>query len=287
MSETIEQVDKVSGRIVWIDCEMTGLDIKSDALVEIAAIVTDADLNPLDGGCSFVIKPPATALAAMGDFVRKMHTDSGLINEFESGMTLQDTQEQLMAYLKTHIPEPRKAPLAGNSINMDRQFIARDLPAVDAYLHYRIIDVSSIKELARRWFPRAYFAAPKKSGNHRALGDIQDSIQELAYYRAAIMSPAPAHRTGGGSGSLKGTAAFRRKAPTRRRPRTASTRRRVIDGTPGSGRRRLRNGSWRGTRQSTPALYTGMLPIRFAGLTGGGGVLTMQCPVEPQWPGGA
>lgn len=190
MSESIEQVDKVSGRIVWIDCEMTGLDIKNDALVEIAAIVTDADLNQLDGGCSFVIKPPATALAAMGDFVRKMHTDSGLINEFESGMTLQDSQEQLMAYLKTHIPEPRKAPLAGNSINMDRQFIARDLPAVDAYLHYRIIDVSSIKELARRWFPRAYFAAPKKSGNHRALGDIQDSIQELAYYRAAIMSPA-------------------------------------------------------------------------------------------------
>ena len=190
MSESIEQVDKVSGRIVWIDCEMTGLDIKSDALVEIAAIVTDADLNQLDGGCSFVIKPPATALADMGDFVRKMHTDSGLINEFESGMTLQDTQEQLMTYLRTHIPEPRKAPLAGNSINMDRQFIARDLPAVDAYLHYRIIDVSSIKELARRWFPRAYFAAPKKSGNHRALGDIQDSIHELAYYRAAIMSPA-------------------------------------------------------------------------------------------------
>ena len=126
----------------------------------------------------------------MGDFVRKMHTDSGLIHELESGLALDDTQEQLMSYLKTHIPEPRKAPLAGNSINMDRQFIARDLPAVDAYLHYRIIDVSSIKELARRWFPRAYFAAPKKSGNHRALGDIQDSIQELAYYRAAIMSPA-------------------------------------------------------------------------------------------------
>ena len=181
--------DKINERIVWIDCEMTGLDLEKDALIEIAVIVTDADLNPLGEGVDIIIKPPTGF--TMSEFVTNMHTESGLIKELESGTSLEAAQTEVMAYITTWIPEARKAPLAGNSVGMDRLFIARDLPLLDAHLHYRIIDVSSIKEIARRWFPRTYFASPKKSGNHRALGDIQDSLNELRYYREAIFAPRP------------------------------------------------------------------------------------------------
>ena len=181
--------DKINERIVWIDCEMTGLDLEKDALIEIAVIVTDADLNPLGEGVDIIIKPPTGF--TMSEFVTNMHTESGLIKELESGTSLEAAQTEVMAYITTWVPEARKAPLAGNSVGMDRLFIARDLPLLDAHLHYRIIDVSSIKEIARRWFPRSYFASPKKSGNHRALGDIQDSLNELRYYREAIFAPRP------------------------------------------------------------------------------------------------
>ena len=181
--------DKINERIVWIDCEMTGLDLEKDALIEIAVIVTDADLNPLGEGVDIIIKPPTGF--TMSEFVTNMHTESGLIKELESGTSLEAAQTEVMEYITTWVPEARKAPLAGNSVGMDRLFIARDLPLLDAHLHYRIIDVSSIKEIARRWFPRSYFASPKKSGNHRALGDIQDSLNELRYYREAIFAPRP------------------------------------------------------------------------------------------------
>ena len=181
--------DKINERIVWIDCEMTGLDLEKDALIEIAVIVTDADLNPLGEGVDIIIKPPTGF--TMSEFVTNMHTESGLIKELESGTSLEAAQTEVMAYITTWVPEARKAPLAGNSVGMDRLFIARDLPLLEAHLHYRIIDVSSIKEIARRWFPRSYFASPKKSGNHRALGDIQDSLNELRYYREAIFAPRP------------------------------------------------------------------------------------------------
>ena len=181
--------DKINERIVWIDCEMTGLDLEKDALIEIAVIVTDADLNPLGEGVDIIIKPPTGF--TMSEFVTNMHTESGLIKELESGTSLEAAQTEVMAYITTWVPEARKAPLAGNSVGMDRLCIARDLPLLDAHLHYRIIDVSSIKEIARRWFPRSYFASPKKSGNHRALGDIQDSLNELRYYREAIFAPRP------------------------------------------------------------------------------------------------
>ncbi len=183
--------DRSSDRIVWIDCEMTGLDLGADALVEVAALVTDSQLNVLGEGVDLVIRPPQEAIDQMNEVVRTMHTTSGLIEELAAGTTLEDAQEQVMAYVREYVPSPRKAPLAGNSVGTDRGFIARDLPVLDEHLHYRIIDVSSIKELARRWFPRAYFNSPKKAGGHRALADIRESIAELRYYREAVFVPEP------------------------------------------------------------------------------------------------
>jgi oligoribonuclease len=178
-------------QLVWIDCEMTGLDLARDALIEIACIVTDAQLVPADDGVDLVIKPPAEALDTMPEVVREMHTASGLLNALPSGVTLAEAQEQVLAYARKHVHEARKVPLCGNSIATDRMFIARDMPELDAFLHYRMVDVSSIKELARRWYPRAYFASPQKHGGHRALADIRESIRELRYYREAIFVPPP------------------------------------------------------------------------------------------------
>jgi oligoribonuclease len=178
-------------RIVWIDCEMTGLSLQDDALIEVAALVTDFDLNVLGEGVDLVIKPPAQALAQMNDFVTTMHTTSGLLTELEHGITLTEANEQLMAYVREWVPEARRAPLGGNTVATDRGFLARDLPELDAWLHYRIIDVSSIKELSRRWFPRAYINSPEKHGGHRALADIRESIAELRYYREAVFVAPP------------------------------------------------------------------------------------------------
>lgn len=172
--------------LIWIDCEMTGLNLPTDALVEVAALVTDENLNPIGSGVEVVIKPPASALAQMSDFVREMHTDSGLLPLLEQGRSLSEAEELILEYLESSGVPAGKAPLAGNSLWLDRNFIARDLPRVNQYIHYRSVDVSSIKELAKRWYPKAYFAAPEKSGNHRALGDVRDSIAELAHYRASI-----------------------------------------------------------------------------------------------------
>ncbi|WP_343900703.1 oligoribonuclease [Arthrobacter rhombi] len=177
--------------IVWIDCEMTGLSLEADALIEVAVLVTDPELNILGEGVDVVIKPEAQALEQMNDFVRQMHTTSGLLEELDGGMDLDSATEQVLEYIRTWVPEPGKAPLAGNTIGTDRNFLARDMPGVIDHLHYRVIDVSTIKELARRWYPRAYFQSPAKTGNHRALGDIRDSINELRYYRQAVMVPAP------------------------------------------------------------------------------------------------
>src|SRR6201986_3648025 len=178
-------------RLVWIDCEMTGLDIERDALIEIACLVTDGELNITDEGVDVIIKPPPEALDQMSEVVRTMHTTSGLLEELSEGVTGDEAQEAGLGYVRQHIKEPRKVPLCGNSIATDRAFLARDMPELDAFLHYRMVDVSSIKELARRWYPRAYFASPQKHGGHRALADIRESIQELRYYREAIFVPEP------------------------------------------------------------------------------------------------
>jgi oligoribonuclease len=172
--------------LIWIDCEMTGLDLRTDALVEIAVLVTDSDLNVIGEGVDVVIRATQAQLDAMNDFVRQMHTSSGLITEIPSGISLSVAEEKILEYLKSAGTEPGKSPLAGNSVSVDRNFIARDMPKLNEYLHYRTIDVSSIKELARRWHPKTYFASPAKTGNHRALGDIRDSIAELAYYRQSL-----------------------------------------------------------------------------------------------------
>jgi oligoribonuclease len=181
----------VNDRLVWIDCEMTGLDIERDALIEIACLVTDAELNVLDEGVDLVIKPPAEALAGMVEVVREMHTASGLLAELPRGIPVAEAAELVLDYVRGHVREAKKAPLCGNSIATDRWFIARDMPELDAYLHYRMIDVSSIKELVRRWYPRAYFASPAKQGGHRALADIKESVQELRYYRDTVFVPQP------------------------------------------------------------------------------------------------
>lgn len=180
-----------SDRIVWIDCEMTGLDLQTDALIEVAVQVTDFELDPIGPPLAVVIRPPAVALEQMGDFVREMHTGSGLLAELDAGLDLATAQAALLAHLQEHAPEVGRWPLAGNSIGTDRNFLLRDMPSVVAHLHYRVIDVSSIKELARRWFPRAYFAAPVKHGGHRALADITESIAELRYFREAVFVAAP------------------------------------------------------------------------------------------------
>jgi len=181
----------MTDRLVWIDCEMTGLDLARDALIEIACLVTDSNLAVLDEGLDLIIKPPAEAIDQMEDVVRQMHTASGLLSELQAGVTLAEAQDQVLAYIRRYVREPRRVPLAGNSIATDRAFIARDMPELDAFLHYRMVDVSSIKELARRWYPRTYFASPPKRGGHRALADITESIQELRYYRETIFVPAP------------------------------------------------------------------------------------------------
>ena len=178
-------------RLVWIDCEMTGLDPKFDEIVEIACIVTDAELNDLVEGITLVVKPGEESFAGMDDFVVNMHTVSGLIEEIPMGIALADAEQQVLAYVKTHVPEARKAPLAGSSVYVDRGFLANYMPELDAHLHYRLVDVSSVKELTRRWYPRVYFASPEKTGNHRALGDIRDSISELRFYRDAVFVPQP------------------------------------------------------------------------------------------------
>jgi len=184
-------IDSKSDRIVWIDCEMTGLDFVNDLLVEVACIVTDSDLNELDEGFEAVIKVPQEKLETMDLVVTNMHTASGLIYDIQHGVTLEEAEQQLFDYITSHVPESFKAPLAGSSVYVDRIFLRRDMPRVDSYLHYRIIDVSSIKELARRWYSRTYYANPLKTGNHRALGDTRDSINELKYYQQAILVPRP------------------------------------------------------------------------------------------------
>ncbi len=178
-------------RLVWIDCEMTGLDIEADALIEVAALVTDFDLNVLGDGVDIVIKPPRESLDQMVEFVDQMHKTSGLLEELDNGTTIEDAQAQVLAYVREHCPDGSRPPLAGNTVATDRSFLARDMPELEQFLHYRIVDVSSIKELSRRWFPRAYYNAPAKGGNHRALADIRESIEELRYYRDAVFVAPP------------------------------------------------------------------------------------------------
>lgn len=194
--------------LIWIDCEMTGLDLESDVLVEIAVLVTDSELTVLGNGVDVVIKAEAANLAGMNDFVTAMHTTSGLITEIPHGISVSAAEDIILAYLETTGAQFGKSPLAGNSVGVDRSFIARDMPRLNEFLHYRTIDVSSIKELARRWHPRVYFSAPAKTGNHRALGDIQDSINELRYYREAVFLPTP-----GPSGTVLKALAEKYSAP--------------------------------------------------------------------------
>ena len=186
----------MSDRLVWIDCEMTGLDLGGDLLIEVAALVTDSELNVLGEGVDVVIGATAEQLERMPDVVREMHASSGLTEEvLASTVTLQEAEDLVLAYVREHVPDAKKAPLCGNSIATDRGFLTRDMPALDAWLHYRMVDVSSVKELARRWYPRIYFNAPKKGGGHRALADILESVQELRYYRAAMFVPQPGPST--------------------------------------------------------------------------------------------
>jgi oligoribonuclease len=180
-----------SDRLVWIDCEMTGLDLEVDELVEVAVVITDFDLALVDPGFSIVIKPDDSALEHMNDFVTNMHETSGLAEEIPHGVSLADAEYQVLEYILKFVPGAQTAPLAGNTIGTDRMFIAKFMPRVDSHLHYRSIDVSSIKELARRWFPRVYFNAPEKAGGHRALADILESIRELEYYRKAVFISEP------------------------------------------------------------------------------------------------
>lgn len=177
--------------LVWVDCEMTGLDTVKDVLVEIAVLVTDSDLNIIGEGVDLVIKASAEQIADMNDFVTKMHTESGLINEIPNGVQVSEAEELILKYLDSSGVVPGKSPIAGNSVYVDRIFINRDMPKLSEYLHYRTVDVSSIKELTRRWFPRVYFNSPAKTGNHRALGDIKDSIAELSFYRKTVFVDQP------------------------------------------------------------------------------------------------
>jgi oligoribonuclease len=173
-------------KLVWIDLEMTGLEVGRHVIVEIACVVTDGQLEPVDSGVSFVVKASAEELAEMDDFVTQMHTASQLLPEIPNGISTRDAELEVLAYVKQHVTEPRKAPLAGSSVYVDRAFLAHFMPELDNYLHYRIVDVSSVKELTRRWFPRVYFQSPQKEGNHRALADIADSIRELTYYQKTV-----------------------------------------------------------------------------------------------------
>lgn len=180
-------------RLVWIDCEMTGLNLDTDRLLEVAVVITDFELKILDPGLNVVIHAEQAELDAMSDFVKEMHAKSGLIDEIPNGLCLEDAQSQVLDYIKQFVPNPQQAPLAGNTIGTDRAFLARYMPLVDGHLHYRNVDVSSLKELLRRWMPRIYFNAPEKDGGHRALADILESIRELEYYRrtAFVADPGP------------------------------------------------------------------------------------------------
>ena len=195
MSEQFDEnawsANRPQDRLVWIDCEMTGLSLENDVLVEIAAIVTEADLTPLDEGIDLVIRTTPEKLAGMDPFVVNMHTESGLLPLIPGGLDVAEAEAQVLAYVKQHVPESRKAPLAGSSVYVDRGFLAKHMPTLDAHLHYRLLDVSAVKEITRRWYPRAYFNSPKKLGGHRALADIIDSINELRYYRATVFVPQP------------------------------------------------------------------------------------------------
>ncbi|MFE9957980.1 oligoribonuclease [Micromonospora sp. NPDC005299] len=182
----------VADLLVWIDCEMTGLDLGRDRLIEVAALVTDPDLNVLGEGVDVVIHADEAALEAMPEIVRTMHAKSGLTEEVRrSTVTLAEAEDMVLDYVTSHVKDPRTAPLCGNSIATDRGFIARDMLRLDAHLHYRMIDVSSIKELCRRWYPRVYFGQPQKGLAHRALADIRESIRELEYYRRTVFVPLP------------------------------------------------------------------------------------------------
>jgi oligoribonuclease len=184
--------DRATQRLVWVDCEMTGLDLTHDALIEVAAIVTDAELVPLDDGVDVIIHVDDDVLQSMLPVVRDMHASSGLTEAVRaSTITLGDAERQIVDYVRGHVPEAKTAPLCGNSIATDRGFLARDMPALDGYLHYRMIDVSSIKELAIRWYPKVYFAQPQKGLAHRALADVRESIQELIFYRRTLFVAEP------------------------------------------------------------------------------------------------
>jgi oligoribonuclease len=186
----------VNDRLVWIDCEMTGLDLQRDALIEIACLVTDGELNVLGAGVDVVIHADEPSLAGMPEVVREMHARSGLTAEVRSStVTVPEAERLVLDYVRTHVPEPRTVPLAGNSIATDRAFLARDMPTLDAHLHYRMVDVSSVKELCRRWYPRVFLAKPEKGLAHRALADILESIRELDYYRRTLFVPAPGATT--------------------------------------------------------------------------------------------
>jgi oligoribonuclease len=180
--------------LVWIDCEMTGLDVTRDALIEVAVVITDADLNIVDPGIDVLITPPAEALEGMNEFVRQMHTSSGLLDELPSGITMEDAQQQVLDYIRRFVPTPKKALLAGNSVGTDKMFLEANMPLVIDHLHYRLVDVSSIKELAKRWYRKAFEEAPVKHGGHRALADILESIQELEYYRRVLFPHEPITR---------------------------------------------------------------------------------------------
>jgi oligoribonuclease len=183
---------RVADLLVWMDCEMTGLDLGKDKLIEVAALVTDPELRVLGEGVDLVIHADEDALGGMPEIVRDMHAKSGLTEEVRrSAVTMAEAEEAVLAYVKEFVPNPRSAPLCGNSIATDRGFLARDMPALDSHLHYRMIDVSSIKELCRRWYPRVYFGQPSKGLAHRALADIRESIRELEYYRRTVFVPLP------------------------------------------------------------------------------------------------
>ena len=186
---------EISENLVWIDCEMTGLNPETDCLVEVAVVITNSELEILDAGLNVVIKPRAESWAQMNDFVREMHTQSGLVQDVEDGVDLAEAEKLILDYIKKFVPNEKEAPLAGNSIGTDRMFLNRYMPNLDKYLHYRNIDVSSIKELTRRWYPRVYYQLPKKDGGHRALADILESIQELRYYRETVMVASPGPTT--------------------------------------------------------------------------------------------
>ena len=181
--------------LVWVDCEMTGLDPVVDELVEVAVVITDYDLAPVDEGFQVVIKPSAEALEQMNDFVRDMHATSGLLDQLESGLDLAEAEAQVLSYIQQFVPDAQSAPLAGNTIGTDRMFLQKYMPLVHEHLHYRNIDVSTIKELSKQWFPKAYYQSPDKNGGHRALADILESIRELAYYRSAVFVDAPGPAT--------------------------------------------------------------------------------------------